>query len=146
MCPPVACLMAAQAADNLQYTWEAVAAVADKHGLVTSNLPLPFAHQSGTGCHCHLSLWRVGPTLGNHALATIGSTMAYCPHTWAACLRSLSPVGAVQWVSRNTCIKQVLHPVDIFVAGGAALSIALIQAELCCTLKSAPFAGPLAKP
>ena len=52
--------VAVQAADNLQYTWEAVAAVADKHGLVTSYLPLPFAEQSGSGCHCHLSLWQVG--------------------------------------------------------------------------------------
>ena len=78
-CQPPHCCLCAQAADNLQYTWETVAAVADKHGLVASFLPLPFAGQSGSGCHCHLSLWQMRTSLSWDA-----SCMASQPQSlWA---------------------------------------------------------------
>lgn len=56
-CPP-----ALQAADALILTREAIAAVAGAHGLVASFLPLPLPGQSGSACHCHLSLWQVPPS------------------------------------------------------------------------------------
>ncbi|MBT6273306.1 MAG: type III glutamate--ammonia ligase, partial [Chromatiales bacterium] len=34
-----------------------VKSIAEKHGLRATFMPKPFAHLTGNGCHCHISIW-----------------------------------------------------------------------------------------
>ena len=45
-------------ADNLMLFKLAAQAIAERHGLVFSMMPKPFANQPGSGMHCHVSLWQ----------------------------------------------------------------------------------------
>ena len=45
-------------ADNLMLFKLAAQAIAERHGLVFSMMPKPFANQPGSGMHCHASLWQ----------------------------------------------------------------------------------------
>ncbi|KAK9803865.1 hypothetical protein WJX73_010397 [Symbiochloris irregularis] len=51
------------AADRLVMTREIIAGVAASHGMTACFLPKPFAGQSGSACHVHISLWRDGRNL-----------------------------------------------------------------------------------
>ena len=44
-------------ADHLMLFKLAAQAIAERHGLVFSMMPKPFANQPGSGLHCHASLW-----------------------------------------------------------------------------------------
>ena len=44
-------------ADHLMLFKLAAQAIAERHGLVFSMMPKPFANQPGSGMHCHVSLW-----------------------------------------------------------------------------------------
>ena len=44
-------------ADHLMLFKLAAQAIAERHGLVFSMMPKPFADQPGSGMHCHVSLW-----------------------------------------------------------------------------------------
>jgi glutamine synthetase len=48
------------AADRLLLTREAISAVAARHSMVASFLPKLSQYQAGSGCHCHISLWKNG--------------------------------------------------------------------------------------
>ena len=45
-------------ADHLMLFKLAAQAIAERHGLVFSMMPKPFANQPGSGMHCHVSLWQ----------------------------------------------------------------------------------------
>ena len=45
-------------ADNVMLFKLAAQAIAERHGLVFSMMPKPFANQPGSGMHCHVSLWQ----------------------------------------------------------------------------------------
>ncbi len=45
-------------ADHLMLFKLAAQAIAERHGLVFSMMPKPFADQPGSGMHCHVSLWQ----------------------------------------------------------------------------------------
>ena len=44
-------------ADHLMLFKLAAQAIAERHGMVFSMMPKPFANQPGSGMHCHVSLW-----------------------------------------------------------------------------------------
>ncbi len=44
-------------ADHVMLFKLAAQAIAERHGLVFSMMPKPFANQPGSGMHCHVSLW-----------------------------------------------------------------------------------------
>jgi glutamine synthetase len=44
-------------ADHLMFFKLAAHAIAERHGMVFSMMPKPFANQPGSGMHCHVSLW-----------------------------------------------------------------------------------------
>lgn len=48
------------AADDVVRTRETLTAVAAQHGLLLSFLPKLSPSAAGNGCHCHISLWKVG--------------------------------------------------------------------------------------
>jgi hypothetical protein len=50
---------ALQAADKLLLTKEVISAVARQAGLQVTFLPKPLPGYAGSGCHCHISLWKV---------------------------------------------------------------------------------------
>ena len=132
-CQPPHCCLCAQAADNLQYTWETVAAVADKHGLVASFLPLPFAGQSGSGCHCHLSLWQVRTSPSWDA-----SCMASQPQSlWAElCLLLLHSMlrGSSRAISED--LSRLAHPDKTELdSGGSHCSLYMIIASAIALLQ-----------
>lgn len=45
-------------ADHLMLFKLAAQAIAERHGMVFSMMPKPFANQPGSGMHCHVSLWQ----------------------------------------------------------------------------------------
>jgi glutamine synthetase len=45
-------------ADHLMLFKLAAQALAERHGMVFSMMPKPFANQPGSGMHCHVSLWQ----------------------------------------------------------------------------------------
>jgi len=45
-------------ADHLMFFKLAAHAIAERHGMVFSMMPKPFANQPGSGMHCHVSLWQ----------------------------------------------------------------------------------------
>jgi hypothetical protein len=54
---------ALQAADKLLLTKEVISGIARQEGLQVTFLPKPLAGYAGSGCHCHISLWKVGRRL-----------------------------------------------------------------------------------
>ena len=74
-------------ADNLMLFKLAAQAIAERHGMVFSMMPKPFANQAGSGMHLHVSLWQ-----GQRG----DVRNAFTPHQRDGALdtsRTLSPVG-----------------------------------------------------
>ena len=75
-----------EAADRFVTVRESIGAVAARHGLVGTCLPLVFAPEAGNGWHIHFSLWRdaqnltgEGNALGATARAFVAGVLAHLP-------------------------------------------------------------------